>query len=76
MFNLETFVQIMNLTDINFYYLIEKTLIVILFKLSEAAPVLTCAPHPMRFTDLSLYSSVFVFGKLRLIEKLVSNWRS
>jgi hypothetical protein len=54
----------MNKTDINLDYLIENTLIVILFKLSEAAPVLTCAPHPMRFTALSLYSSFFVFGKL------------
>jgi hypothetical protein len=63
----------MHKTDINLEYLIENTLIVILFKLSEAAPVFTCAPHPMRFTDLSLYSSVFVFGKLSLIEKLVNS---
>jgi hypothetical protein len=73
MFNLETFEQLMNKTDINLDYLMENTLIVILFKLSEAAPVLTCAPHPMRFTALSLYSSVFVFGKLSLIEKLVNS---
>jgi hypothetical protein len=53
-------------------YLIEKTLISILFKLTDAPPVASLAPHPISSTPLPLYSSMFVLGRLGLLQMSVT----
>jgi hypothetical protein len=53
-------------------YLIEKTLISILFKLTDKDPVVSLAPHPISSTPLPLYSSMFVFGRLGLLQMSVT----
>jgi hypothetical protein len=53
-------------------YLIEKTLISILFKLTDEAPVISLAPHPIISTPLPLYSSMFVLGRLGFLQMSVT----
>jgi hypothetical protein len=53
-------------------YLIEKTLISILFKLTDKAPVVSLAPHPISSTPLPLYSSLFVLGRLGFLQMSVT----
>ena len=53
-------------------YLIEKTLISILFKLADEDPVASLAPHPISSTPLPLYSSMFVLGRLGMLQMSVT----
>jgi hypothetical protein len=47
-------------------------LISILFKLADEDPVASLAPHPISSTPLPLYSSMFVLGRLGMLQMSVT----